>query len=161
MEIQEMLIPELEHEVALTEKFLKRIPNDKLDWRPHEKSMSLKQLGSHLAEIPSWVTGTMVQDELAVDDYKPPVNNTVDEMVQTLKSLAEEAKESLKVADSVYSKNWKMTQGGQAIMEMPKYRVLRSAVLNQIPHHRAQLGVYLRLLGESVPATYGPSADEQ
>lgn len=160
MEIQSLLIPELEHEVALTEKFLKRIPKDKLDWRPHEKSMSIKQLGSHLAEIPSWVTGTMVQDEMTLDEYKPPINNTVDEMVATLKSSAAQAKESLKVADNEYSKNWKMIQGGKTIMEMPKYQVLRGMVLNQLPHHRAQLGVYLRLLGESVPASYGPSADE-
>ncbi|SHJ51011.1 DinB family protein [Arenibacter nanhaiticus] len=161
MDIQAMLIPELEHEVALTEKFLKRIPKDKLDWRPHPRSMSIKQLGSHLAEIPSWVTGTMVQDEMSMDEYKPPINESVQEMVDTLKKSAEEAKKSLHVANTEFDKNWKMLQGGKTIMEMPKYRVLRGMVLNQFPHHRAQLGVYLRLLGESVPATYGPSADEQ
>ncbi|MEJ1222828.1 DinB family protein [Sediminicola sp. 1XM1-17] len=161
MKLQDLLIEELENEVALTEKFLKRIPKDKLDWRPHPKSMSLKQLGSHLAEIPSWVTGTMVQDEMSMDDYKPPVNETVDEMVKVMKAAAEKAKESLKVADSEFEKHWKMTQGGKTLMEMPKYRVLRGMVLNQIPHHRAQLGVCLRLLDESVPASYGPSADEQ
>ncbi len=156
-----MLIPELEHEVALSEKFLKRIPQDKLDWRPHEKSMSLRQLGSHLAEIPQWVTGTMVQDEMALDNYEPPVNNSVEEMVEALQSATNMAKDSLNVNDDVYARNWKMTKGGQTVAEMPKYQVLRAMVLNQIPHHRAQLGVYLRLLGESVPASYGPSADEQ
>ena len=161
MEIQKLLIPELEHEVALTEKFLRRIPEDKLDWRPHPKSMSIKQLGSHLAELPSWVVGTMSQDEMIMDEYKPPINDNVDEMIKTLKSAAKEAADSLKVANSEYDRKWKMIQGGQTVMEMPKYQVLRGMVLNQFPHHRAQLGVCLRLLNESVPATYGPSADEQ
>ncbi|ASO06057.1 DinB family protein [Arenibacter algicola] len=161
MEIQKLLIPELEHEVALTEKFLRRIPKDKLDWRPHPKSMSIKQLGSHLAELPSWVVGTMSQDEMIMDEYKPPINDNVDDMIKTLKSAAKEAADSLKVANSEYDKKWKMIQGGKTVMEMPKYQVLRGMVLNQFPHHRAQLGVCLRLLNESVPATYGPSADEQ
>lgn len=161
MEMHELLIPELKHEVAITEKFLKRIPKDKLDWRPHEKSMSLKQLGSHLAEIPSWVIGTMMQDEMTMDEYVPPINNSVDEMIKTLKATTEEAVNSLKVPNEEYNKNWKMIQGGQTVMEMPKYQVLRGMVLNQLPHHRAQLGVYLRLLNQSVPATYGPSADEK
>ncbi|MEG3657247.1 DinB family protein [Arenibacter palladensis] len=161
MEIQNLLIPELEHEIALTEKFLRRIPEDKLDWRPHPKSMSIKQLGSHLAELPSWVVGTMLQDEMIMDEYKPPINDNVDEMIKTLKSAAREAADSLKVANSEYDRKWKMIQGGQTVMEMPKYQVLRGMVLNQFPHHRAQLGVCLRLLNESVPATYGPSADEQ
>lgn len=161
MEIQKLLIPELEHEVALTEKFLRRIPKDKLEWRPHPKSMSIKQLGSHLAELPSWVVGTMSQDEMIMDEYKPPINDNVDDMIKTLKSAAKEAADSLKVANSEYNKKWKMIQGGKTVMEMPKYQVLRGMVLNQFPHHRAQLGVCLRLLNESVPATYGPSADEQ
>ena len=151
----------MEHEVALTEKFLRRIPKDKLDWRPHPKSMSIKQLGSHLAELPSWVVGTMSQDEMIMDEYKPPINDNVDEMIKTLKSAAKEAADSLKVANSEYNKKWKMIQGGKTVMEMPKYQVLRGMVLNQFPHHRAQLGVCLRLLNESVPATYGPSADER
>ncbi|WP_176328452.1 DinB family protein [Arenibacter amylolyticus] len=161
MEIHKLLVPELKHEVALTEKFLKRIPKDKLDWRPHEKSMTLKQLGSHLAEIPSWVIGTMDQDEMSMDNYVPPINDSVDDMVNTLRATTEKAIDSLRVPNEEYDKNWKMLQGGQTVMEMPKYQVLRGMVLNQIPHHRAQLGVYLRLLGQSVPATYGPSADEQ
>ncbi|NNG10944.1 MAG: hypothetical protein HKM92_12310 [Arenibacter sp.] len=161
MEIKDLLIPELEQEIAITEKFLKRIPKDKLEWRPHEKSMTLKQLGSHLAELPSWVVGTMSMDGMAMDDYKPPVNDNVDEMIQVLTTSGKEAIGALKVPNSEYHKTWKMEKGGQTLMEMPKYNVLRGMVFNQIPHHRAQLGVYLRLLNQSVPATYGPSADEQ
>ena len=160
MEIQEILIPELKQEVAITEKFLRRIPEDKLDWRPHKKSMSIRELGNHLAEIPSWVTGTMEMDEMNMDGYKPTEFKSVNEMVEALKNNASEAEASLKKPDSEYKKNWKMVQNGETAMEMPKINILRGMVLNQIPHHRAQLGVYFRLLDVSVPATYGPSADE-
>ena len=161
MKIRELLIPELEHEVALTEKFLDRIPKNKMNWKAHKKSMTLQQLGSHLAEIPWWITGTMSRDEMNMDDYKPPLNSSPKEMIQVLKAAAADAKVAMEVDDAEYEKPWRMIQGGKVIFEMPKYKVLRYMVLNQIPHHRAQLGVNLRLLGESVPSTYGPSADEQ
>jgi uncharacterized damage-inducible protein DinB len=162
MEIKKLLTEELEHEAAITEKFLLRIPKDKLSWRPHEKSMTLQQLGSHLAEIPSWITGTMDYDEMVMDDYRAPQNDTVEDMVSTLKKNTEEAKNALQKENTEYvDKTWKMVMEGQTVFELPKYQTLRAMVLNQLPHHRAQLGVYLRLLGESVPSTYGPSADEQ
>ena len=161
MKIRELLIPEFDNEIALTEKFLKRIPKNKMDWRPHKKSMTLQQLGSHLAEIPFWVTATMSKDEMVTDDYKPPMNNSPKEMVEVLKSAAADARATLAVDDAEYEKNWKMIQGGEIVFEMPKFKVLRLMVLGQLPHHRAQLGLYLRLLGESVPSTYGPSADER
>ncbi|TVZ25492.1 putative damage-inducible protein DinB [Gillisia sp. Hel_I_86] len=160
MEIHEILVPELKQEVAITEKFLKRIPEDQLDWRPHPKSMSIRELGNHLAEIPSWITGTMEMDEMNMDGYKATEFETVDEFLQALRNNASEAEASLKKPDSEYKKNWKMIMGGETVMDMPKINVLRSMVLNQIPHHRAQLGVYFRLLNLPVPATYGPSADE-
>ncbi|WP_373072637.1 DinB family protein [Zeaxanthinibacter enoshimensis] len=160
MKFKEILIPELEEEVALTEKFLKRIPGDKLDWKPHTKSMTLRQLGSHLAEIPSWVSGTMETDEISMDDYKEPLDESVEVMVQKLRKNEKEAKASLQKEDSEFTdKEWRMLMGGKTIWVDKKYKVLRS-VMNQLPHHRAQLGVYLRLLDQSVPATYGPSADE-
>lgn len=161
MEIKEILLPELQQEVALTEKFLKRIPEDKLGWKPHEKSMSILELANHLAEIPSWITGTMEMDELDMDGYTPAQFKSLKEIIQALKNNAAEAEASLDKPDSDYLKNWKMISGGQIIIDMPRIHVLRSGVLNQIPHHRAQLGVYFRLLDISVPATYGPSADEQ
>lgn len=160
MKISELLVPELEHEVKLTETFLNRIPEDKMDWAPHEKSMTLGALGNHLADIPMWITVTMKRDEFEVDDYKPHEAKDKLGMVKTLKANAAIAIEALKVDDEDYWKTWKMIKGDVAIMEMPKYKVLRSAVINQLPHHRAQLGVYLRLLDIPVPATYGPSADE-
>ncbi len=162
MTISALLIPELEMEIALTEKFIKRIPDDKLDWKAHEKSMSILELINHLSEIPSWLTSTMTTDELSMDNYVPSSAKTKEEVLATLKKNGEEALASLKdVPNEAYSKPWKMMHGETVVMEMPKYTTLRSMVLNQFPHHRAQLGVYLRLLGESVPATYGRSADEE
>lgn len=160
MKYQDILVPELQHEAALAEKFLKRIPEDKLDWRPHKKSMSVIELANHLAEIPSWVTGTMELDEMDLDGYKAPDFKSVDSIIAALKNNTNQALASLKKPNEEFSKTWKMTNKDEVLLEMEKYEVLRKMVLNQMPHHRAQLGVYLRLLDVSVPATYGPSADE-
>jgi len=162
MTITELILPELEHEVALTEKFLKRIPDDKLDYKPHDKSMTVQQLMSHLAEIPSWITGTLAADGMDMTDYSPPVEASAEVAVASLHKNWSEAKALVeKATDEDYQKTWAMKQGDTVIFEMPKYQCLRAMVLNQFPHHRAQLGVYLRLMDESVPATYGPSADER
>ncbi len=160
MELQNLLISELQHEVVLTEKFLKRIPADKMDWRPHKKSMSIKQLANHLAEIPSWITATMEMDDMDMAGYKSPEFDTMEEILEILQNNTSEAEAALKKPDKEYEKNWRMIQDGKVLMDMPKYSVLRMMVLNQLPHHRAQLGVYFRLLDIPVPATYGPSADE-
>jgi uncharacterized damage-inducible protein DinB len=146
--------------VRLTEKFLKRIPEDKLDWRPHKKSMSIKELGNHLAEIPSWITGTMEMEEMNMDWYEVSNLSSVDEMLKVFKKNASEAEASLQKSDDVFLKNWKMKMKDETLWEMPRLDVLNTVVINQIPHHRAQLGVYFRLLDLPVPATYGPSADE-
>ncbi len=160
MKIYEFLVPDLQQEVALTEKFLKRIPEEKFNWRPHPKSMTMKELANHLAEVPSWITGTMEMEEMEMSDYKSPDFDSIPEMIQSLKNNASEAEAALKKPDEEYQKNWKMLKDGEVIFEMPRLDVLRTMVMNQFPHHRAQLGVYLRLLDLPVPATYGPSADE-
>jgi uncharacterized damage-inducible protein DinB len=160
MKIHEIIIPQLQQEVALTEKFLNRIPEDKMGWKPHEKSMTIKQIANHLAEIPSWITGTMEAEFLDVEGYKPPDYDSVEEIVKELKKNATAAETSLKKSDDEFQRTWKMTREGETLFEMPKFNVLQAMVMNQFPHHRAQLGVYFRLLDISVPATYGPSADE-
>lgn len=161
MELQAFLIAELQHEVVLTEKFLQRIPQDKLHWRPHPKSMSIRRLANHLAEIPSWITATMEMDEMEMNGYRSPDFDKVEEIVKVLRNNTSEAEAALRKSDSEFEKNWKMTRNGQTLLDMPKFNVLRMFVLNQLPHHRAQLGVYFRLLDLPVPATYGPSADER
>jgi len=160
MKIHEFFISQLQQEVALTEKFLKRIPEDKMGWKPHEKSMTIKQLANHLAEIPSWITGTMDAGEWDIAGYKPPEEETVKGLIETLKENTAAAEKALKQADEEYEHSWKMTKEGETLFEMPRFNVLQTMVMSQFPHHRAQLGVYFRLLDISVPATYGPSADE-
>ena len=160
MKIHEFLIPQLQQEVALTEKFLKRIPEDKMNWKPHDKSMTINEVANHLAEIPEWIAGTMDSDGWDLEGYEPPKKSTVEEIVTDLKKNALAAEKALQKSDEIYSETWKMTQGENVLMEMPRFNVLQSMVMNQFPHHRAQLGVYFRLLDISVPATYGPSADE-
>ena len=160
MELQHLLLPEFQYEVTLTEKFIKRIPVDKMDWRPHPKSMSILQLANHLSEIPQLVIAVMDKEELNFADYKVPDNKNIDEIVQFLRTGASRAESSLRKTDEEYQENWKLKKGDQTMIEMPRLNVLRNLALNQLPHHRAQLGVYLRLLDIPVPSTYGPSADE-
>ncbi len=160
MEIQQLLLSELQHEVVLTERFLERIPDDKMDWRPHPKSMSIRQLANHIAEIPSWITATMEMDDMDMEGYRAPDFDSKAEILEVLRNNTSEAEAALRKPDKEYEKNWKMTSKGKTLMDMPKFSVLRMMVLNQLPHHRAQLGVYFRLLDIPVPATYGPSADE-
>ncbi len=160
MKISELLIPELKHETQLVEKFLKRVPQDKLDWKPHEKSMSMGKLCAHLVEIYDWIPGTMNVDEMDMAGYKSPTATSIDELISKLPEVAKVAETALDKDDDEYWRDWAMKQDGAVLMQMPKYTVLRSMVLNQFPHHRAQLGVYFRMLDISVPSTYGPSADE-
>ncbi|WP_026915338.1 DinB family protein [Christiangramia portivictoriae] len=161
MKIQEFLIPQLKQETALALKFLKRIPEDRMNWKPHDKSMSIKELANHLAEIPSWISGTMDHGSMDLSGYKAPSGATVTEIIATLQKNSEEAMKALQKPDEAYHELWEMTKDGESLMQMPKLNVLQTMVMNQFPHHRAQLGVYFRLLDVPVPSTYGPSADEQ
>ncbi|TKK67709.1 DinB family protein [Ilyomonas limi] len=162
MQIIPLLLKELDSEAAITRKMLSRIPDDKYDWKPHEKSMSIRQLAAHIAEIPGWITLALNTNELdfAKGDYKPAnVNNTqellgvLDQSVASAKSALENAKEEDLLPD------WTMRNGDQVYMVLSKYEVIRHAFA-QLIHHRAQMGVFLRLLNVPIPGTYGPSADE-
>lgn len=160
MELQNLFIPELQYEVMLTEKFLNRIPQDKLDWRPHPKSMSIKELSNHLAEIPGYVVAIMETNGVDLVDYQSPKLESKEEMIKLLKENASRAEAVLQKPNEDFQKTWKLVYGETTIAEKPKMNMLRSMTLSQLPHHRAQLGVYFRLLDIPVPASYGPSADE-
>jgi uncharacterized damage-inducible protein DinB len=157
---KDLLIPELKHEVALTEKFIRRIPADKMDWKAHEKSFTLRELANHLANVLDWIPATMNMDVLSLDDNQSPNEATIGQILDNLHKNAKAAMAALDKENEVYQQTWTMKRGDQVLLSMPRYQVLRGMVLNQLPHHRAQLGVYLRLLDVAVPATYGPSADE-
>ncbi|GAB3817945.1 DinB family protein [Pontibacter rugosus] len=162
-DIIQLLQQELEQEAATTRKMLERVPDDKYSWQPHEKSMTIKQLATHVAELPSWISLGLTTDELnfATVPYQPAdINNTRDLLTYFEKSL-EEGQEGLKNAtEEQLTQPWVLRDGDQVFTSTTKYGIIRIS-MSQIIHHRAQLGVYLRLLNIPIPGSYGPSADEQ
>lgn len=153
---------ELEQEAITTKKMLSRIPDDRYDWKPHEKSMTIRQLSTHIAELPTWITIAFNTTELDFqkNHYEPtPVNNTK-ELLACLEDSLKQGMTSLDQAkEEQLNEHWVLRNGEQIISDTPKHEVIRMA-LCQIVHHRAQLGVYLRLLNIPIPGSYGPSADE-
>lgn len=153
---------EFEKEAISMRKMLSIVPNDKYDWRPHPKSMTIRQLATHIAEIPLWFGMVLATDELdfAVNEYKPKeINDTAalvayleENIIQARKDLAAGKEESL-------DELWSLRNGEEIYSSDPKRDAIRMS-FNQIVHHRAQLGVFLRLLDIPIPGTYGPSADD-
>lgn len=158
------LIGELQQEAASTRKVLERIPIDKFDYKPHEKSMTMGRLAVHVAEMTGWTIETATKPELdfAKMDYKPFEPKTTEELVEFFDKLVGEAVEALKnTSDEAMMENWTLRNGETVYFTMPRIQVFRGMVFNHIVHHRGQLSVYLRLNDILVPALYGPSADEQ
>ena len=157
------LIAEMEHEAAVTRTVLERVPADKFDWKPHDKSMPFGRLASHIAEMFAWTPSTLEHAELDFSkmDYKPFEPGSTEELVEFLDKNVTEAIAALRSSpDERFMENWTMRNGEQVYFTMPKIAVMRSFVLNHIVHHRGQLSVYLRLNDIAVPSIYGPSADE-
>ena len=153
---------ELEQESIGTRKMLAIVPKDKGDWKPHPKSMSLKELSVHVADIPGWLSMVINLDvlDMAASPYNPTDCNGGDELVAHFDVLVENAKLHLaKSDDSILEKIWTMKSGDNVFMQLSKMDAIRHS-LGQMIHHRAQLGVYLRLLDIPIPGVYGPSADE-
>lgn len=163
MQISETFLAEFEQELHITRKFLERLPEDKLTWKPHERSMSAGQLALHLALTPGQVAELARQDEAAVPDFSQPnpQPNSVREVLDALDQSIETVRGILpNLDDSAMQATWRAVKDGQEIVAMPRVVFLRSIMLNHWYQHRGQFGVYLRLLGQKVPASYGPSADE-
>jgi uncharacterized damage-inducible protein DinB len=163
MNIIPFLLKELDQESKTTEKFLKLIPVEKFDWKPHTKSMSLKQLSTHIAEIPGWIDISINTDgiDFADGSYKPVTVNTSDELIALLKTSVAKAFDALSTtSEEELLKTWTMKNGDQLLGAMTKYEAVRHS-FSQTTHHRAQLGVFLRLLDIPIPGSYGPSADDQ
>eukprot|EP00388_Colpodella_angusta_P019490 GDKJ01048791.1.p2 GENE.GDKJ01048791.1~~GDKJ01048791.1.p2 ORF type:complete len:166 (+),score=8.01 GDKJ01048791.1:66-563(+) len=163
MNIIDLLLTELAKEALVTRKMLALVPTEKFDWAPHPKSMQLKPLATHIAELPTWITLALTTDELdfATAPYQPAIaDNTEDILALFEKSLAE-GKQSLSTAkEDDLSGKWVLRTADQIHFTSTKYETIRMTY-SQIIHHRAQLGVYLRLLNIPIPGTYGPSADDQ
>ena len=165
MAINQAMLPEFDHEMANTRKTLERVPDDKFAWKPHEKSFAMGGLATHLANLPSWTSYTIDQDSLdiAPNGESPramPLNSQA-ELLETFDKNVAAARAALAGAsDEHLFKPWMLLANGKTLLTMPRVAVLRSFVLNHLIHHRAQLGVYLRLNDIPVPSIYGPSADE-
>ena len=152
----------MDQEAKTTRKMLERIPSDKFDWQPHEKSMTIRRLATHIANLPTWVSMTLTTDELdfAANPYTEDViNNTPDLIVYFEKCLAEGRAELSKATDADLLPKWTLRNGSEIYSVSAKGEVLRMSYC-QIVHHRAQLGVFLRLLDVPIPGSYGPSADD-
>jgi uncharacterized damage-inducible protein DinB len=166
MPIIDALMPEFDHEMANTRRVLERVPDDRLDWRPHPKSWTMGALATHLATLPNWTVETINRSELDVaPEGKPPERPAEAKSRQELLDrfdghLAAARKALSGVSDATMFEPWTLLAGGKQVMSLPRAVVLRSFVLSHMIHHRAQLGVYLRLNDIPVPAIYGPSADE-
>ena len=163
MAIRDMLLPEFDQEMANTRKMLERVPEDRFDYQPHPKSWKLNRLAGHVAELPNWVTSIMKVEllEMEPSQLKPFEPRTRKELLDQFDKYARAAHLGIAAAtDEQMNKMWSMKWEGKTVLTMPRFSVLRSVVLNHIIHHRAQLGMYLRLTGVAVPGMYGPSADE-
>lgn len=166
MSIAQTLLPEFEQEMAGTRKTLERVPEDKLDWRPHEKSMTMGGLATHIATMMNWATVTLTQDSF---DFQPegsepyreePVNSRAELLEKFDQALASARTALAETGDEAMMKTWSLLGGGKVLFTMPRLACLRSMIFNHMIHHRAQLCVYLRMNDVPVPALYGPSADE-
>jgi len=157
------MLMELEFEAGNTRKVLERVPLEHFDWKPHEKSMEMGRLASHVADIPGWVAMILNADFLDVDtDYHPFSASSTEELVATFDAKIAEAKSVMPgYSDEKLLQNWALRSGGQEMFSMPRAQHIRGFVLSHTIHHRAQLGMYLRLKDIPVPSIYGPSADEQ
>lgn len=163
MNILPLLQQELEQEAATTRRFLKEVPMDRLDFKPHEKSMPLKQLSAHLAELAGW-PALMINTpgmDFEATPYQPTEFDSTDSLLELFESGLAKSKEALSVSsEDLLNDTWTLSAGAHTIASWTKYEAIRHALAQTI-HHRAQLGVYFRLMGLKVPGSYGPSADEQ
>jgi uncharacterized damage-inducible protein DinB len=156
------LLQELEQEAPATRRVLARVPGDRLDWRPHERSMSMGQLASHLAQLPRGIVAASLQPSFDPGALPPPVPPAgIDALLATFDDAMTYARATLgAMSDADLDIPWKVMRGEKVLFTMPRRAVLRTILLNHSYHHRGQLTVYLRLNGVPLPSVYGPSADE-
>ena len=166
MKLTEFFREELDREVERSRKALEQAPSGKYDWKPHERSMIFGYLADMVATIPTWITMEIERDELDVappegQSTKAAPKETSEDLVKALDEAAAGARAALeKTTDEHLRTNWQLLAGGQVVMDEPRYVMIQETI-NHWAHHRGQMTVYLRLMGQKVPALYGPSADDQ
>jgi uncharacterized damage-inducible protein DinB len=166
MALNTMLLPEFDQEMAHARKTLERVPEGKPEFRPHPKSMTLARLAGHVAEIPLW--GTMTLTQASVDiapagqpSFQPTQMSSRQQLLEFFDANVKKARAALAAAtDEALDQPWSLLAGGKTIFTLPRLAVWRGFVMSHLIHHRAQLGVYLRMNDVPVPSIYGPSADE-
>lgn len=162
MDIIKLFLTEMQKESITTRKMLSRIPDDKYDWKPHEKSMNIRQLSTHIAELPVWITMVINTSELdfATSPYEPKDISKTSDLLELFETSLADGKAHLeKAKEDQLLDNWTLRNGNDIYDVSQKHEVIRMT-FSQIVHHRAQLGVYLRLLNIPIPGSYGPSADD-
>lgn len=167
MTIRDALLPEFDQEMAKTRTVLERCPEDKYTWKPHRKSFSMASLATHISNMVGWTVDTM--EKKSFDVSPPGAPPYKEEPVTSQKELLEKFDKNVvaaraalsKTSDEEFMKPWSLLAGGQVLFTIPRVACMRTFIMNHTIHHRAQLGVYLRLNDVAVPAIYGPSADEQ
>lgn len=163
MRMIDPLLMEFDREAETTKKVIARIPDDKLSWKPHEKSMALGALAHHVATVPGWIGSTLLLEgfDFATGGAPPSAPGTTTEILAAFDKSTQTAKDAMSQLDDAKAvMPWTLSKGGATIMTMPKIALVRTILLNHTIHHRGQLSVYLRLLDIPVPSIYGPSADE-
>ena len=162
MAIKDGLLVEFDHEMGTTRKLLERLPEDRLSWKPHPKSMSLGGLATHLAHIPAW--GSIILNEPFFDLAASPTNiaekTSRGEILAGFDECRTSTRAALDKTDAELMVPWALKRGTHQMFSMPRAAAFRTFVLYHIVHHRGQLSVYMRLNDVAVPAIYGPSADE-
>ena len=156
------LLQEFEQEMAIARRVIERLPEDKYDWAPHEKSMKAGRLASHITQMLGWIPLALSQDSLDLSKGHEAFNAASRaEMLEMFDKNVEQSRHAIQSAsDEALLKPWSLVNGDQILATMPKIAVVGTFVINHIIHHRGQLSVYLRLTDTPVPSIYGPSADE-
>lgn len=164
MSVAQTLLPEFDHEMANTRIMLERFPADKADWTPDPKSMTMSRLACHIVDMPGWGSTTLTTDELNLTPessaYGAKGKTSADILAVFDKNVAEARAALAGASDEALMAPWSLKFNGNAVFTMPRVGVIRAMVINHVIHHRGQLTVYYRLNGVSIPALYGPSADE-
>ena len=162
MKLLEVLVNEMQQEAITTRKMLERIPNDKFDWQPHERSMTIVRLANHIAELPGWVNMILNTEELdfANNPYQPTAYDNTDDLLEFFEDKLQLPLNALRNAsEDQLEDEWTLRQGEMILQRSNKLEFIRHTFC-QIVHHRAQMGVFLRLLDVPIPGSYGPSGDE-
>ncbi len=162
MRLIDPLLMEFDRECSTTRKLLERVPDEKLDWKPHEKSMTLGRLAFHLASLPHWIGGSVLLDGFDLASAAPPPPpDKASEILAAFDAAVRQAKEAMAQLDDAKAMGeWKLSKGPVTFLSMPRLALVRTILMNHSYHHRGQLSVYLRLLNVPLPPMYGPTADE-